>query len=124
MIATRLHGRDERGFVTAETAVVLPALVLLLALVLSLVRAASVQSGALDAAGVAARTAARGEADAAVLAAAGRLLPAGGTVDVRRDHGLVTVQVRVPLVQGPVVTDLLGALTVEARAAAVDESVP
>ncbi len=122
MTSTRTPSRDERGFVTAETAVVLPALVLLLALVLSLVRAASVQAGALDAAGIAARTAARGEADAAVRAAARRVLPAGGTVDVWRDHALVSVRVRMPLVQGPVVTDLLGTLTVEARATAVDES--
>jgi len=124
MTTTSPSSRDERGFVTAETAVVLPALVLLLAVVLSLVHAASVQSGALDAAGIGARTAARGDADAAVLAAARRVLPAGGSVDVRRGHGLVTVDVRVPLVQGSVLTHLLGALTVQARAAAVDESVP
>ena len=112
------------GFVTAETAVVLPALVLLLALVLALVRAAGLQAQALDAAGVAARTAARGEGDAAVVAAARRVLPVGGDVRVQRDHGLVTVRVRLSLAESSPLAAVLGGLAVTARAVSVDEAAP
>ncbi|MER6298595.1 TadE family type IV pilus minor pilin [Kitasatospora sp. NPDC001539] len=60
--------RSDGGFVTAETAVALPALVLLAAMLIWGVLVAAAQIRCVDAARIGARAAARGEADAAELA--------------------------------------------------------
>jgi len=121
MKATR--GSDD-GFVTAETAVLLPALVLVVAALLVIVHAASLQTMAQDAAALGARTAARGEADPQVRAAAHRVVAQDADVTVGRAGGLVTVDVRVPVAVGGPLGRLLGAVSVSARSVAADEAVP
>ena len=91
--------RDDRGSVTAEFAVALPAVVLVLAACLSGMRLAGDQLRVQDAAAVAARAAARG-GDAGV---ASRLVPGSTTTRADRD-GLVCVRVSMPA------ADPLGAL--------------
>lgn len=85
-------GRD-RGFVTAEAAVVLPSLVLVgMALVWALL-AASAQIQCVDAARAGARAAARQDPPEAVVATARRAAPAGAKVTVSREKDLVRVMV-------------------------------
>lgn len=88
----RLGG--ERGAVTAEVAVALPAVVLVLAALLVTGSATVAQVRCVDAARTAARLAAVGHTDAEVLTAATRV--AGGTVsvEVARTDGWVDVTVR------------------------------
>jgi len=84
---------SDRGSVTAETAVLLPALALLLVFLLSVARAATTQLNAQDAARLAARAAARGESSAEVERLAGQVAPGGSVVTVRRLDGLLRVEV-------------------------------
>ena len=84
---------SDRGSVTAETAVLLPELALLLAFLLSVARAATSQLNAQDAARLAARAAARGESSAEVERLAGEVAPRGAVVTVRRLDGLLRVEV-------------------------------
>lgn len=79
--------------VTAETAVVLPALLVVLAIAIWVLAAVSGQLRCADAAGVAVRLAARGESAAAVLAAAQATAPAGAAVEVRERGDQVEVVV-------------------------------
>ncbi|MGA5818547.1 TadE family type IV pilus minor pilin [Kitasatospora sp. NPDC094028] len=86
--------RGDAGFVTAETAVALPALVLLAVMLIWGVLAASAQIRCVDAARVGARAAARGEADAAELARAAG--PPGARVRVSLAADTVRVEVEAP----------------------------
>jgi hypothetical protein len=89
----RWRGRD-RGSVTAEVAVLLPALVLLTALCVSAVGAVALHVRCLDAARSAAREIARGESPSAAVAVARERAPRGALVRVRAaGAGLVAVQV-------------------------------
>jgi hypothetical protein len=81
----------DAGYVTAELAVGLPALVMLTAMLLWGVLATVAELHCVDAAGVGARAAARGDADPAARARAAA--PAGAAVQVM--EGGETVQVRV-----------------------------
>ncbi|TXS56183.1 TadE family type IV pilus minor pilin [Streptomyces sp. t39] len=106
----------DRGSVTAEAAVALPALVVFaLALVWALMAAAA-QIQCVDAARAGARAAARSEPEQAAVAAARSAAPAGARVTLARDGDLwrVDVEAEAP---GP------GALTLTlgARAAALAE---
>ncbi|MEV3872273.1 TadE family type IV pilus minor pilin [Streptomyces sp. NPDC049906] len=86
----------DRGFVTAESAVVLPVLtVFALALVWALLAAAA-QIQCVDAARAGARAAARQDPDAVVVDRARRAAPEGARVTVRRADGLVRVEVVAP----------------------------
>jgi Flp pilus assembly protein TadG len=114
----RLRLRDERGMVTAETAVVLPVLLLVLAGAVAAVTVVGAQLRCVDAAREAARAAARGEAAAAVSRIAAQTAPPGAvtTVAVAGDDVRVTVSAEVaPL--GPVPLRV----TVSATAVAVRE---
>ncbi|GGK98714.1 hypothetical protein Sme01_59920 [Sphaerisporangium melleum] len=92
----RRDGRcSESGSVTAETAVALPALALVLGAALWAVAAVAAQVQCVDAAWLAARAAARGEALEAVDQAARRAAPAGAAVSVSRDVRLTRVAVSV-----------------------------
>ncbi|MFI9269624.1 TadE family type IV pilus minor pilin [Kitasatospora sp. NPDC052896] len=86
-----MHGGRDGGYVTAETAVALPALVLLLAMVLWGGAAAAAKLRCLDAARVGARAAARGDGDA--VAVATRAAPPGAVVRLTRQAGVVRVVV-------------------------------
>lgn len=87
----------DRGSVTAEAAMVLPVLLIVLAMALWVLAAVSAQLRCTDAAGVGARAAARGEARAAVVAAARSAAPSGASVQVEPGAQLVQVVVRVEI---------------------------
>ncbi|RGD63080.1 pilus assembly protein TadE [Kitasatospora xanthocidica] len=110
----RPRQRGDAGFVTAETAVALPALLLLAAMLIWGVLAAAAQIRCVDAARVGARAAARGEADAAGLARAAA--PPGAQVRVALAADTVRVDVEAPCA-GP--GRLGGLLAVRLTAAAV-----
>ncbi|MEU6927694.1 TadE family type IV pilus minor pilin [Streptomyces sp. NPDC046385] len=108
--------RSDRGSVTAETAVALPALVLFTAALLWALGAAGAQIRCVDAARAGARAVARSEPVAAAEAAARAAAPDGARVIVERSGELwrVTVEASAPGPGG------LG-LTLRAGAAALAE---
>ena len=108
-------GSRDRGTVTAELALALPAVVGVLAAVLLLVSAATVQLRCSDAARAGARAAALGEDHALVTAVARRVAGEDATVRVQDGGEWVTVVVR-----RPVAGSVLGVagLTAEGRATA------
>ncbi|KWW97510.1 hypothetical protein C3Y87_08295 [Carbonactinospora thermoautotrophica] len=87
----------DRGYVSAETAVVLPALVLVLVLVLWGVNAGLAQIRCVDAARAGARGLARGESQAASVAAAYAAAPAGARISVATGGDQMRVEVRVEI---------------------------
>jgi Flp pilus assembly protein TadG len=93
---TRMAGqrRDDRGSATAELAVGLPAVVVLLLVGLTAVGAVHTRMACLDAAREAALAAARGEPG---VPAAHRVAPGGAEVTVRVDGDAVTATVRAPV---------------------------
>jgi len=103
-VTRREVGHDD-GFVTAETAVLLPVLVLVVVVLLMLVRASALQATAQDAAA----------------RAAARVVPTGTAITVQRSDGLVTVDVRVPIPGAGPLGWLLGPWSVGARSSALDE---
>ncbi|MEW9554726.1 TadE family type IV pilus minor pilin [Nonomuraea sp. NPDC050783] len=84
-----------RGSVTAETAAVLPALMVVLAAALWAVQAVAVQLECVDAARAAARAAARGEPLAAIRDIARTATNPHAQVDITRDTETTTVQIAV-----------------------------
>lgn len=106
------------GFVTAEAAVVLPSLVLVLLLAVGVVVAAGAELSCVDAAREAARQASRGESDATVRGAALALAPPGATVGLQHHDGWVEVRVQARLRPWR----LLPAVTLAATARAEDEA--
>lgn len=97
--------------VTAETAVVLPVLLLVLAGAVAALVAVGAQLRCVDAAREGARSAARGETAAAVIAVAAREAPAGARVEV--GNGADQVRVTVSAVVAP-----LGPLPISVRVSA------
>jgi len=91
----------DRGTVTAETALALPAVVLALALVLGVAEVSAAQVRCVDAARAAARRAARGDSAGAVTAVAHAVGPSGAAVGISGSASSVTVtvsaDVRLPL---------------------------
>jgi hypothetical protein len=94
VLPAALLGVRERGTVTAETAVVLPALAVLLVLCMWAIGAVGQQLECIDAARTGARAMARGESPASVQAAVRRSAPADSVISVRVVRGLAIVQVR------------------------------
>ncbi|MDF5754870.1 TadE family type IV pilus minor pilin [Spongiactinospora sp. TRM90649] len=86
-----------RGSVTAETAAVLPSLVVVLAAAMWAVAVVGAQLECVDAARAGARAAARGESLDRVRELAADLAPEGAQIAIRRDVGttVVTVSARV-----------------------------
>lgn len=109
-----MRGGD-RGSVTAELAVALPVLVLLLLVGLTSVNAVAIQMRCVDAAREAARAQARGEPGEA---AGERVAPAGATISVGGDGE--TVRATVVAVAYPL-GDRLPGFTVQAEAVAATE---
>jgi hypothetical protein len=87
------HTRSDMGSITAETAVALPSLALVLGAALWGVAAVTAQLECVDAARSGARAAARGEPLEVVRKVAGRAAPAGAAVSVVRDSDLARVTV-------------------------------
>ncbi|WP_037888516.1 TadE family type IV pilus minor pilin [Streptomyces sp. NRRL S-87] len=88
--------RADRGYVTAEAALVLPALVLFAALLVWALMAAGAQIRCVDAARAGARAAARSEPPGAAVAAARAAAPDGARVELVRDGDLWRVRVEAP----------------------------
>ncbi|MFL1378265.1 TadE family type IV pilus minor pilin [Nocardiopsis protaetiae] len=88
---------SDRGAVTVEFALTLPALLLVLALAVGAVTAADARLACADAARVAARSLARGESEAQARHLARAAAPNGARIDLGRDGGTarVTVTTRV-----------------------------
>jgi Flp pilus assembly protein TadG len=91
-VTSRVLHTDE-GTATAELAVMLPALVLVLVVALWSVSAVTGQLRCVDAARTAARALARGDSPASAVAAARAAAPAGARVVVSREGDLVVVDV-------------------------------
>jgi Flp pilus assembly protein TadG len=110
--------------VTAETAVVLPVLLFVLAMAVWVLAAVGAQLRCTDAAGVAARAAARGDAAADVQAAGAKAAPEGALIEVT--VGPETVQVTVGAQVRPLggVLGRLPGLPVTGRAVAGREDRP
>jgi hypothetical protein len=90
---TRPRGRADRGSVTAEIAIALPALVFVLLAALTAVAAIATEMRCLDAAREGARAAARGETRSAARAIAQRAAPAHATVTLASAGDEVSVEV-------------------------------
>jgi Flp pilus assembly protein TadG len=88
-----MTGRRDGGMATAELAVVLPVLVLLVAAGLTAVSVLIAQLRCVDAAREAARAAARGETAEVLRSAAARVAPPAATVSVGTDGEEVRVTV-------------------------------
>lgn len=110
-IRSRLCG-DERGYVTAEAAVVVPSLVLIAAMLLWGVMASAAYIQCVDSARAGARAAARGESNEGVRAAVRSSAPKGVRTESVREGELIRVRVRART-PGP------GLLAVELEAEAV-----
>jgi hypothetical protein len=114
LIRRRWPGRD-RGFFTAEVAVGLPALMVLLFAALTVVGGAVVQGQCVDAAREGALAASRGEPGEA---AAARVAPPGADVTVATEAETVTVVVRAEV---RILGGHLPAITVRSKAVAARE---
>lgn len=112
---------DDRGMVTAEFAVALPALVLALVAVLWALSAAGAAMRCEDAARAGARAAARGEPPEAVEAAVRRVGPGGARVSTSAAGGLVTVRVEARVTAPGALPARLPALGVAGQAVAAVE---
>jgi hypothetical protein len=111
--------RGDRGMVTAEVAVALPALVLVLAVALWAVKIAATQVTCTDAARSGARAAARGESLPAVRTRVAQALPPGARIEVQRDGETTRVEIVVSI-PAPIASGL-PSLLVKAHATAATE---
>ena len=113
------EGCNDRGMLTAETAVVIPVLVLLLYLLLGVIGQAVDQTQTVDAARSAARLVARGEPTDEVAHDVAAEAPDGSSFDIVRigDHFEVTVTA-----PGQQLLGLISLPDVVASAVALDES--
>jgi Flp pilus assembly protein TadG len=119
------HAADHSaGYVTAETAMVLPVLAILLAVGLWAVAVAGAQLRCIDAARDAARAVARGESDSSASAAASAAAPPGAHIDIGHvgNRVVVVVSVRVGKGLGPL--SAVSIPTVAATATAESEADP
>ncbi|MDT7545911.1 MAG: hypothetical protein QOE99_2021 [Actinomycetota bacterium] len=110
--------------VTAETAVVLPVLLVVLAAAVWVLACVAAELRCVDAARVGARAAARGDTGAAVVVATSGVAPGGAQVQVLRDGDEVTVLVRAIVRPFGAVLSRLPGTPVAARATAVVEGSP
>ncbi|MFI8343063.1 TadE family type IV pilus minor pilin [Streptomyces sp. NPDC085639] len=92
----RVRGKSDRGYVTAEAALVIPALVLFAALLVWALMAAAAQIRCVDAARAGARAAARSEPVEVAEAAARAAAPQGARVELERVGDLWRVRVAAP----------------------------
>jgi Flp pilus assembly protein TadG len=120
--AVSAAGGSERGAVTAETALAVPSIVIVLLLAVWVLLGVTAQLRCLDAAHVAARVAARGESDDRVRAAAAQVAPEGAAVTVSRGDGTVEVRVSAQVRPFAGVLEGLPGLQVAGRAVAADEA--
>ena len=110
-----------RGMVTAETALALPALALVVGLMLWALLAVTAQLRCVDAARAAARSVARGDGLAESVAAGLRLAPKGAHIRVERGGGLVRVNVEATAGPGGSGSGFLPTVAVSADAVVADD---
>lgn len=111
----RLTGQGDRGSITAEFAVAMPAVVLLLMTILTAISAVMTKLECVDAARQAARAEARGESGTAV---GERAAPGGAHVTVTDDGATIKATVRAGV---PPLGGLVPGLTVSGTAVAEPE---
>jgi TadE-like protein len=116
-----MTSRDDRGSATAELAVVLPAAIVVFALLMWGISVAGAQLRCIDAARAAARAAARGESATAVVAAARVIAPAGAQVAVRPGADTVSVVVAATVRPPGQVLSRVGGLSVRGTATSATE---
>lgn len=120
----RRQRKGPDGFVTAELALALPSLVLILAIGLWLQGAVALQARCLDAARAGARAAARGDPDATIRSRLAKVVPEGAGIVIARDGDRVTVTVD-SLVDAPEgLSAFVGQPRVAAKAVAINEATP
>lgn len=110
--------RREGGYATAEFALTLPAVILVLTFCLAVLGAAGLQLRAEDAARAAAREAAIGSSDSQVSAVVAQVAGESASVSVSRGAEFVTAVVRVPV---PLLAEWGGAHVQADAVAAVEE---
>lgn len=115
------HPSGSRGSATAETAVLLPVLVVVLAAAVWVLAGVAAQLKCVDAARGAARAAARGDTPVDVRATAERLAPPGAAVLLTRGDGIVQVRVTAEVRPFGSVLRVLPAMDVSGRATAAAE---
>lgn len=113
---------EEQGSVSAEAALALPSMLLVFGLLLGAISVVAAQLNCVDAARVAARSAARGESDATAIAAASALAPQDATVRITRDGNYVHVVVTAEIRPGSPGGHMLPAVPVRAEATVAAES--
>jgi Flp pilus assembly protein TadG len=113
--------RHDSGYVTAETAVVMPVFALLLGVALWAMAVAAAQVRCIDAARDAARALARGESVATASAAAREATPSGSTIAVRQSGDRVVVVVTASVGKGFGPLAAIATPTVSATAIAQSE---
>ncbi|MFL6060816.1 MAG: TadE family type IV pilus minor pilin [Marmoricola sp.] len=117
-----MRARDEAGAVTAEAAVVLPVLVVLVAALAWLVCLGVTQVRIVDAARETARALARSESTEVAVDDGRQVAPDGAEFEIHRGAGTVTVMVTVPVGgAGGVFASLLPRFTARATAVAAVE---
>ena len=116
--------RRGAGYATAELAVALPSLGLVLMAAVWLVAAASLQARCAEAARLGARAAARGDSTDAVVAVATAGLPRGAKAVVTTSGDTVTVRVEVTFQPGGPTANLLPGVVVQGSATAATEGGP
>lgn len=110
----------QRGSVTAETAVVLPVLLIVLLACIWVLAAVGTQLRCVDAARVTARVAARGDTDAVARSAGQAAAPPGAVIVISTRGEQVHVEVRAQVRPVPALS-ALPALPVQGRAVALVE---
>lgn len=130
----RSHGRTRRlarlgrprketaGFVTAELALALPSLVVILAVGLWLQGAVALQARCLDAARAGARAAARGDPDDKIRTRLAAVVPTGAGIVIARDGDRITVTIHSRVDAPAGLSTFVGAPTVTGTAVAVNEA--
>ena len=113
--------RSDRGSVTAETAVLLPVLLIVLAAAVGVLACVASQLRCIDAARAAARVAARGDDPAVVRTTAERLAPPGARVTIVSTGDVVEVRVRAEVRPFGSSLQGLGSVDVTGRAVALIE---
>ncbi len=111
----------ESGSATAELALALPTLMLILGVGVWMQSAVALQARCQDAARAGARAAARGDPDREIRGALGAALPSGAQIAISRSGSQVTVAVRAEASVPGVLSALVSAPSVTASATAVDE---
>lgn len=120
----RCSAGPDAGMVTAETAILLPALAVLLAGLLWVIAAVVGEVRCIDGAREAARLAARGDPVSSAKAVGGRLAPAGAVVTITRQDGQVVATVTARQAAFGGWAARLGRMPLKAVATATDETQP